>query len=373
MSLEQSKIISAASDVTPDWVTCALHRNGIATNTVVAAVNVVLSKELPVSTVHRLAIKYADNKGDPALPGTLFLKLGGAKGGFEAMDIAKPEVDFYNDLAARIGCPPLIRCYDAVFDKETGRSHLLMEDLTGTHSQPEQKTAPSEEMSRQAVEALAKIHAAWWNSSISDVGFGNTDFKGSAPGNRVVQENAGRFDEEWLGSFIENLAKHVAEFSAAARLSEGQKDVYARMLGAAPRIWGRLLDKNGLTVTHGDLHWWNFLYPNDATQDSVRLFDWQLWHVDLGARDLAFLLALGGFAEPRQELEQSLLLSYHEALNVESYTWEMLMQDYRSSAIRNLNIPIIYWKQGKHYSTWQDVLRRAEDAFERLGCADLIG
>ena len=368
MSLDQFRIISAASNVTPGWVTRALHRNGIATDTDVGAVRVVLSKKLPVSSVHRLAVEYADGKNDGHRPRTLFLKLGGARGEFEATDIAGPEVEFYNELAPGIGCPPLIRCYDAVFDEETGRSHVLMEDLTETHNQPEQKSAPSEAMSRRAIEALAKVHAVWWKNSASDLGSGISDCGAGEP---AVIENASSFNEEWLRNFVEDLGKNVPEFSDAARLTKKQKEAYARMLGAAPRIWGRLLDKNGLTVTHGDLHWWNYLYPNDAARDSVRLFDWQLWHVDLGARDLAFLLALGGFAEPRPAIESSLLRSYHEALGVEGYTWEMLMHDYRWSAIRNLNIPIIYWKQGKHYSTWQDALRRALDAFERLGCAEL--
>lgn len=348
-----------------------LHRNGI--DAKVGAVRVLFSKELHVSVVHRLAIEYSKKSDHADRPRTLFLKLSKRNylSGFEPGDIDRPEVEFYSELATRIGCPPLIRCYDAAFDEASSRSHLLMEDLMDTHSQPSQKCAPSAELSRSAVQALAKVHRAWWNQSISDLGFPNSDCAAAETNSSVFANNARRFDAQWLGNFAENLTKNVAEFAEVVQLTGKQRDMYTQMLEAAPKIWGRLLDPVGLTVTHGDLHWWNFLYPNDAGVDSVRLFDWQLWHIDLGARDLAFLLALGGFAEPRPSMEEELLRAYHEALDLKTYSWEMLMHDYRSSAIRNLNIPIIFWKQRKHYSTWQDALRRASDAYMRLDCDEL--
>jgi hypothetical protein len=320
-------------------------------------VRVILSKELHASTVHRLAIEYSDHL--PDLPPTLFLKLSKRNyiAGFEPTDVDRPEVEFYHEFASMIGSPPLIRCYDAAFDGATGRSHILMEDLMETHSQPDQKCAPSFELSKLAVEAVATVHRIGWTGAASS---------------EVVVKHAGQFNEEWLATFVRNLIKDAAEFRKAANLTSVQDRIYAQMIDAAPRVWGRLLDPRGLTVTHGDLHWWNFLYPKDASRDSVRVFDWQLWHMDLGARDLAFLLALGGFAEPRPEIEEDLLRSYHDALDVEGYTFDMLMHDYRASAIRNLNIAIILWKQKKHYSTWQDALRRACDAYERLDCRSLV-
>jgi Ser/Thr protein kinase RdoA (MazF antagonist) len=291
-------------------------------------------------------------------PGTVFLKLGKPVKD-EPTEITRPEVEFYQRLAPAIGCPPLIKCYDAAFDEATGRSHVLMEDLTGTHTQPEQHRAPSEEMSRRAVEALARVH------STSDLGSGIAELDCDWLLRKV-------FDLAWLSSFVKDLERNVSEFLKVADLSGKQKEMYRKMVDGAPKLWGRLLDKNGLTVTHGDLHWWNFLYPKDANSCDVRLFDWQLWHIDLGARDLAFLLALGGFAEPRPEIEIDLLGAYHEALGVPAYSWEMLIEDYRCSAIRNLNMPVIFWSQGKHESTWRTALRRALDSYERLECARLL-
>jgi hypothetical protein len=346
-------VITSSNDLTPEWLTSVLHRNGIAEDTAVSGVRVILSKDLQVSRVHRLAVEYRGKASETDRPQTLFLKLCKALSR-EPRGVVQAEIEFYQTAAKSMSHPPLVRCYDAAYSDATGRSHLLLEDLTRTHSQPTQTRAPSDEFSRQAVEALAKAHRAWWESAKLGNGVGKI------------------FDDNWLREFVENLEKSVAEFSEAARLTADQKGAYRLMMGNANRIWGRLTDRTNLTVTHGDLHWWNFLYPRDTHTHDVRLFDWQLWHIDLGARDLAFLLALGGFAEPRPELEKELLRVYHNSLDIENYSWEALQEDYRWSAIRNLNIPIIFWSQGKHYSTWQTALRRAFDSFGRLNCDELF-
>ena len=102
---------------------------------------------------------------------------------------------------------------------------------------------------------------------------------------------------------------------------------------------------------------------------------WQLWHIDLGPRDLAFLIALGGFADRKPELESHLVNCYYRTLidsGVQNYSWSGFWDDYRWSAIRNLNIPVIFWAQGKHPSTWQNALDRAFQSYNELKCSELI-
>lgn len=250
--------------------------------------------------------------------------------------------------------PPVIKCYDAAISSETETSHLLLHDLFETHTQPPQNVPPTIENSKLAIETLAEAHGTWWNNP--KLGNGIGDF----PVGDVLEK------------FIENLNVTVPRFLKVAGLTIEQDLAYRQMLDAAETIWGRLSRPEHLTVTHGDLHWWNFLYPKNAASGSVYLFDWQLWHIDLGARDLAFLLALGGFAEPRPEIEAELLRTYHDALGLPGYSWEMLWEDYRWSAIRNLNVATIFWTQGKHEETWRTALRRSHEAYKRLNCAELI-
>jgi hypothetical protein len=352
------EVISDPDDVTPEWLTAVMERGDSKGAGRVRGVKVILSRELQVSTVHRLAVSYEIETPDDLRPRTLFLKL--CKPGADAQppDMCRAEVDFYRTVAPEMTCRPLVRVFDAAYCPTSGRSHLLMEDLSETHSQQAQQSAPGEEMSRLAIEAMARVHARWWNSPQLGNGIGKV------------------FDNEWLAKFTDDLNESVTEFvsTGSTQLSPKQRAAYRLMLDAAPRIWGRLTDPGALTVTHGDTHWWNFLYPIEAGRDAVRVFDWQLWHIDLGARDVAFLLAHGGFAEPRPELEPALLDVYHEALianGVTGYSREMLQEDYRWSAIRNLNLPVIFRRQGKHPTTWKTALQRSFAAYERLGCADL--
>ena len=357
---KKDHVITAPRDVTPKWLTAVLNRHASYDDVEVSSLRVILSKRLAASTVHRLALEYRNGANAQTGPRTLFLKLGTPLSPNDGpADICRAEVDFYTKVAPAMSCPPLVRVYDAAFSPVSERSHILLEDLSQTHSQQAENTAPSAEVSRLAVVSMGRVHAQWWNDPRLGNGIGTV------------------FSNEWLASFLSDLNTSVAEFieSASSELTAKQKDSYRLMLNAAPRIWGRLTDAKGLTVTHGDAHWWNFLYPNDAAVHAVRMFDWQLWHIDLGARDLAFLLALGGFANPRPGLEADLLRVYHDTLienGVTGYSWEMLNEDYRWSAIRNLNIPVIFRSRGKHESTWKTALQRAFDSYERLGCAELL-
>lgn len=345
-------------EITAKCLTDVLRKHEDRKSVTVRSVDIVLKKELPYSTVARLRVEY--ETPNSALPNDLFIKLTpGSVTDSHAMGIGKTEVDFYTTVAPLMQCPPLIRSFGAAFSNDAERSYILMEDLSATYSQPEQNNAPSETLSRSAIQALAKVHSALWSSP------------------RLGRDIGQLFDQKMLGEFVANLEKTVSDFierSGVMLLAE-HREAYRLMLIHSEQIWGRLMDQNGLTITHGDCHWWNFLYPNDPINDAVRIYDWHLWHVDLGARDLAYILAFGGFAEPRPELEPSLLAIYYETLltnGITNYSFESLSDDYRWSAIRNLNLPVIFWSQGKHESTWTNALRRSFESYQRLNCQELV-
>ena len=160
------------------------------------------------------------------------------------------------------------------------------------------------------------------------------------------------------------------------RLTREQHRIYERLIASRHDVWGRLTEARGMTVTHGDAHWWNFLYPHDPARNRVCIFDWQLWHVDSGPRDLAFLLALGGFAERRRAIEPILVDHYYDTLianGVTGYSRENFWSDYRWGALRNLNIPVIFWSQGRDEALWSRKLERAMASFEDLKCSELLG
>jgi hypothetical protein len=235
----------------------------------------------------------------------------------------------------------------------------LLEDLSETHTQPKDGQLPLAHECESAVKSLAEFHCGWWE-------------------HRKLGNEIGRiFDAAWLDKFLSDLERSIHAFLSylGDDISADNRRVYERLLLSSRKIWGRLIDPAGLTVTNGDLHWWNFLYPKYPAKDRIRIIDWQLWHIDLGARDLAFLIALGGFAKERHAAELDLLRLYHRTLlvnGVKNYEWNSFWNDYRFSAIRNLNMPVIFWSQGKHDTTWKNAMHRAFQSFDELGCIELL-
>lgn len=202
-----------------------LRINGLITSTRVKSVKVLLLKQLQVSTVYRLSIKYSDVADTDERRNYLFLKLTGTDhGSYAQRDIGKAEVDFYQNVAGRLASPPLIRCLDAAYSPENGTSHILLEDLSATHTQPVDPTALAYKMRARAVSALATVHAHYWNSPLLGKGVGTV------------------FDDVWLDQFLRELEKNVTSFLdfASDLITADQRKAYERMLEVAPQIWGRL-------------------------------------------------------------------------------------------------------------------------------------
>jgi Ecdysteroid kinase-like family len=353
-------VISTPEQVTPEWLTNVLCKGGFLNRGKVTNIRNKLTKRLPLSVVSRLEVNYSADV--PAFaPTKLFLKIS-APNLLQVVssENQNKEVEFYNLIAREMGDPPFIRCYDAAYSLESGNYYLLLDDLSETHFQSEPPHLPSKMYCESAVECLAQLHAFWWEDS------------------RLGKKIGKLFADSELNAFVSEVEQNVISFIdfLGDRLSVKQHKIYDRLLSSTYRIWGRLTDASGLTVTHGDAHWWNLLYPHDMDRDRVCLFDWQLWHVDVGARDLAFMVALGGYSERNPAMEQNLILRYYDSLTahgVRKYTWEDFWNDYRWSAIRNLNIPVIQWSQGRNAELWWNNLKRAMLAYEDLRCSELLG
>ena len=113
---------------------------------------------------------------------------------------------------------------------------------------------------------------------------------------------------------IEGIVTHLPGFMDAIGVvinADGRR-VYERVFASTFNPWMRLTDPRALTITHGDAYSWNFLFPRAGSGDAF-LIDWQLWHVDVGARDLAFLMALHWYPSRRRELEMLLIRRYLQA------------------------------------------------------------
>ena len=261
------------------------------------------------------------------------------------------EIQFYREVAPLLPAPPLVRSLATVADEGT----IVLEDLRATHDHSPWPIPPTTKQSELAIDALAQVHSKCWESPA----LGNTIGK-----LHTVQT---------LTSMVHGIAAHLPAFMDAfgASLTTNDRAVYERVFSSSLKPWLRLTAPRALTIIHGDAHTWNFLFPRSGAGPAY-LIDWQLWHIDVGARDLAFFIALHWNSNRRRELELPLLRRYHEALAVADYTFADLWLDYCRGVVRNLTIPIIFWSRGMKPEAWWHRLECALAAYDDLACDELL-
>jgi hypothetical protein len=331
-----------------------LHSGALTTGRV-TAIEIDADIETPISRLIFLKATYSDPHND--LPDRLVVKVQAPLG--IVPDAGERELEFYATLAPQIGSPPLARCLAAIRrDEESSQGVLVLQDLRATHDHPSWPLPPSPSQSERAVDALARVHARWWESG--ELG-------------RTLGEP---HTVESLTRMVVGIAAHLPKFleSVGDAMSMSARRVFEQVFGSSLRPWLRLTNHHALTVTHGDAHSWNFLFPSAGDGPAI-LIDWQRWHVDVGARDLAFLIALHWYPSRRQELEAPLLRRYHEALQargVAGYALDELWIDYRRSVVRNLTIPILFWSRGMKPEGWFHRLECAVAAYRDLACEELL-
>lgn len=295
-----------------------------------------------------LTVEYAKGPTQPA-PGRFFLKFGRSR----------KEAYFYHAIAPQMTVPPLLRCYYAGYAPEADRTCLLLEDLTDTHIQTEWPLPPTDHQCEQTVQALARVHAQWWQDPRLE-----SEFRVAIPPGRAWRDRRALANEN-LPAFLDFLGD---------RLSPAQRAIYARLLSSPPDRWEIPLSPPRQTLLHGDFHAWNVFYPRDPA-GSLRLFDWNMWDIGIPSDDLAYLIAVHWSAERRSRLENELLGTYHRALveaGVTGYTWADFCQDYRASVARSLFLPAWQWLRGILPGIWWPHLERTFQAFDDLGCHELI-
>jgi hypothetical protein len=297
----------------------------------------------------RLLVSYANPNGD--MPTRLIFKCA------QSGDRGAKEVEFYAGLARRLPHGVVPACLDAAISAD-GAWHLLLADLSETHRPPVFPLPPTESDCHRGIRALARVHAAWWNDNRLGRGIG-------------TGWNDDRISE--LCNDTEQVVRSFLAFLGDA-LSPRRRSIYEQLLAVQTELRHRQMARP-LTVTHGDAHWGNFLFPRDARIDTAALIDWELWEVAPAANDLAYHIALWSWPERRHRLELPLLRTYHSELQrwgVNDYAWETCVQDYRLFVAK---LPLgVAWMWHRHLAplVWWDNLERAVLAFDDLDCAQLL-
>jgi hypothetical protein len=331
-----------------------LRRAGTLPRGAVVGVQVELETDTPISSLVFLTATYS-----PDVPSNLtpHLVVKTPHNPPTVREVTDSETQFYRLLAPALGSPPLVRCYAAIDDEEE-RGTLVLEDVRSTHDHPSWPLPPSRNQSLAAVDALAQVHAQWWEAP--------------ALGNTVGKPHT----NESLTTMVQGIAAHLPAFFDAFgdALTSDARQTLNRVFSSSLNPWLRLTDPHALTIIHGDAHTWNFMFPRSG-EGAALLIDWQLWHVDIGARDLAFFIALHWYPSRRREFERPLIEYYYDRLlkyGVQNYSFDELWLDYRRCVVRNLTIPIIFWSRGDQPEGWWHRLECALMAYRDLACDELL-
>jgi hypothetical protein len=339
------------SSLTPKTLSRWLHDSGTLPRGTVIDVRIELEFETSISKLVFLTVAYSDEV--PAdLPRHLVVKWPLIQPALND----RSEAQFYRELASIIGTPPVVRCLAAI--EESDSDTIVLEDLRGTHDHPPWPLPPSRTDCELALDALVKVHAQWWESPM----LGHTVGK--------------LHTTESLTKMVRGVAAHLPAFIDAFgdALTVEARNIFEQVFTSSLKPWLRLAEQRALTIIHGDAHTWNFLFPRSG-KGAAFLIDWQLWHVDVGARDLAFLMALHWYPSRRSELERALVRHYYEGLVAQGrtdYAFDELWLDYRLCAVRNLTIPIIFWSRGMKPEGWWHRLECAVMAYRDLACDELL-
>lgn len=270
----------------------------------------------------RFALEYADTGRQEAPPDSVFVKTAPASVAgrvfVNLMNLASTEVGFYREIAPSLATL-VPRAWHAEYDAGTGAFVLVLEDL---HEKGARFTDVSQsadlETARRVIEALACLHAGFWNSPR----FGEDMSWLRAPGPRP-------------GLRLERCLCRALAGRGVARFADA---VPPEVRAATPRLIrarDRLEDAWSVgpqTLLHGDSHIGNMYFLGDT----VGLLDWQVAQRGQGMRDISYFLVTSLTSELRRAHERELIDLWRAALEsegVEPPTPEAAWRQHRLHAI----------------------------------------
>ncbi len=356
-------LLTNMEQATAEWLTQALRKAGVLGQGHVTSVQQQSVETTSTSVIAFLELSYSYDS-PPSAPSRLVLKVSKPNMAPEKFALGKREVTFYTTVAGAMSNPPVVRCYDAVYSPATGQSHLLIEDVSATHFQPAWPLPPLRLYCEQVMDCMAQFHGFWWEHPRLGKGIGTLPTK-------EVFHNYLRERERIFRNFVD---------FAGDRFSLERRAIYEKVFAALPALWerqkqARRTETAGLTIMHGDAHFWSFMYPSDPTRDTIRIIDWQAWRVGRSTEDLAYMITLDWYPERRHAMEKAMIRRYYDGLlqhGVTQYTWDKCWEDYRVSVIRSLLIPVWQWSVNLGPAIWWPHLERVVLAYQDLGCAELL-
>ncbi len=353
-----TNLITAPEQITTEWLTELLFEEGLllGDGSQVLQIETKLD-QTPLSALAFLNVTYSSDAPE-TLPRRLFLKYTHPGSLLETFEMGRSEVAFYAQARKLMLDGPVVRCFNAEYDGTNAHFQLLLEDVSANYvSHPASQLAPTFRQSEQIIEALARLHAFWWNHPKLGMSIGTF-----APEIEVSK------DLEYATSVYERWAEFMGDRLSAQRreLVEQNTD---KLLGLLTK---RLINKRHLTIAHRDIHIGNLLFPRNTEESSALIIDWDTWGIDLGVADLAYFIPMFWFPERRARYEKLLLKKYHDRLlelGVREYSCEDCLYDYRLAICKVIYRPMHQWAMGLPADIWLNHFERILLAYSDWDCA----
>lgn len=243
----------------------------------------------------------------------------------EPLRFYEKEVSFYKQdpSAIPVATP---KVYAAEFDPATGDFVLLFEDCGGRRMEDQIVGCPVAD-AETAVDAMAQLHAHWWENDFASVPWLSRYNEPPYP-----QVLAAMFKQAWpraLEVFGAHLQPRHFEFGE-------------RFVDLVPWFMEDAT-KAPMTFCHGDFRLDNLFFGTKPEHAPVTIVDWQIGFAGRGGYDLGYFVSQSLAAEERRPNEQALIERYRSGLASRGidYAEDELMKDYRRTIAWCFIYPVV--------------------------------
>ena len=244
-------------------------------------------------------------------PRKLFLKTASGFGPSEVVYYLRDYID--------VEAAPLVRCFDAAYDADRRRYHLLLEDVSGTHELVLHRSATLE-YAHSLADGFAAMHARWWGPR------------------QLCKIDEAMPTPLSVNHFVDQARPGIAHLRRYYNDEIGDKnlDIIEKFFEEHPNLLvKRLSDERGFCLIHGDANPTNIFIPRNGLGSPIYLIDRQPFEtsltVFLGVYDITHTIVHRWERDNRRALEISLLRRYHQQLvenGILDYSWQQLVEDY---------------------------------------------
>ena len=284
-------MIERPDDLTADWLTQTVGAGTVADFTVDRIGTGQMSE------CYRVALTYGSGEQGPA---SVVLKVAAtdpvSRGTGHALGLYEREVRFYSEVAPGLGersGGPIARCYDAIYQPESGFFTLLLDDAAPAEVGDEIRGASIAD-AKLALTQLGRLHAPL---------IGNEALADAEWLNRETPVN-----QELITALYAGFADRYAD-----EITDEQREVCERLVASFDAYVAQEADRvKGLV--HGDYRLDNMLFGRPGSLRDLTVVDWQTVTWGPAMTDVAYFLGCALLNDDRREHYDELLQAYHDGL-----------------------------------------------------------